>query len=421
MKTVEGWRRISIGQCVDLINGFAFPSDHFTDEEGMPLIRIRDLNKQTTEVNYRGQYDKRYLVKKGDLLIGMDGDFLTVRWKGDDALLNQRVCKLIAKDRDALVQDFLFYRIIEEILRIHRVTAATTVKHLSSEDILGIQIDLPSKSEQATISEILSTVDRAIEQAEALIAKQQRIKIGLMQDLLTHGIDEHGNLRSEKIHKFKDSPLGRIPVEWEVEQLSAVVELKVGYAFKSSWFCEDGIRLLRGENVGTGIPDWKDVRCLPPEIADKSQEYQLNAGDMIIGMDRTFTKQGFKVSFLGEEDVPCLLVQRVGCFVPMAIPRGFMELLIQSPTYRRELLLQQKGMDIPHLSKGEILSPLVPIPAALDEMNAISNRIGSLRSTERNSTDCLNKLLSLKTALMQDLLTGKKRVSALTSDVEAPL
>ena len=91
---------------------------------------------------------------------------------------------------------------------------------LSSKEFLRLRFRLPSKPEQTKIAEILSTVDRAIEQTEALIAKQQRIKTGLMQDLLTRGIDEHGNLRSEQTHKFKDSPLGRIPVEWEVEILS---------------------------------------------------------------------------------------------------------------------------------------------------------------------------------------------------------
>ena len=66
-------------------------------------------------------------------------------------------------------------------------------------------------------------MDRAIEETEALIAKQQRIKTGLMQDLLTRGIDEGDNLRSEQTHKFKDSPLGRIPVEWESASLAAFV------------------------------------------------------------------------------------------------------------------------------------------------------------------------------------------------------
>ena len=75
------------------------------------------------------------------------------------------------------------------------------------------------QTEQSKIAEILSTVDQAIDQTEALIAKQQRIKTGLMQDLLTRGIDENGNLRSEETHEFKDSPLGRIPVEWEVKTI----------------------------------------------------------------------------------------------------------------------------------------------------------------------------------------------------------
>ena len=81
------------------------------------------------------------------------------------------------------------------------------------------RIPVAPKPEQTKIAEILSTVDQAINQTEALIAKQQRIKSGLMQDLLTRGIDKDGNLRSEDTHEFKDSPLGRIPVEWETKNL----------------------------------------------------------------------------------------------------------------------------------------------------------------------------------------------------------
>ena len=93
----------------------------------------------------------------------------------------------------------------------------STFEAINSSELKLVADPAPKadKAEQAKIAEVLSTVDRAIEQTEALIAKQQRIKTGLMQDLLTRGIDEHGNLRSEQTHKFKDSPLGRIPVEWD--------------------------------------------------------------------------------------------------------------------------------------------------------------------------------------------------------------
>ena len=233
-------------------------------------------------------------------------------------------------------------------------------------------------------------MDRAIEETEALIAKQQRIKTGLMQDLLTRGIDEHGNLRSEQTHEFKDSPLGRIPVEWDARPLSEVVDLRVGYAFKRAWFADEGVRLLRGENVGTGSADWKDTQWLPSEMADKYPEYMLAEGDIVIGMDRTFTKQGCKVTILGEADVPCLLVQRVGCFMPVWISSDYMQMVIQSPQYQRELLLQQKGMDIPHLSKGEILSPLIPIPKAVEEMESIAGCAKVLRTALTNESTHLN-------------------------------
>jgi restriction endonuclease S subunit len=271
---------------------------------------------------------------------------------------------------------FVFYRLYLNFQSglVNKYQQQTTgIINFKLREYFDEVIELPNtKLEQSKIAQILSTVDRAIERTKVLIAKQQRIKTGLMQDLLTRGIDAHGNLRSERTHEFKDSPLGRIPAEWEAQPLSSVVDLTVGYAFKSSWFTDDGLPLLRGENVGHGRPDWKDCKCLPHLISARFSDYLLYLGDIIIGMDRTFTKRGFKVSLLGENDVPSLLVQRVGRFVPVDIPRGFMKVLVQSPRYQRELLLRQKGMDIPHLSKREILNPLVPVPSSADEMAVIA-------------------------------------------------
>lgn len=99
-----------------------------------------------------------------------------------------------------------------------------------------------SKLEQARIGEILSAVDLAIEQIEALIAKQQRVKTGLMHDLLTRGIDEHGNLRSDQTHKFKDSSLGKIPVSWLTNELGALVDESITYGIvQAGPHIEDGI------------------------------------------------------------------------------------------------------------------------------------------------------------------------------------
>ena len=86
------------------------------------------------------------------------------------------------------------------------MTGSAGQQRVSKEFFDKFLVPLLARPEQTKIAEILSTVDRAIEQTEALIAKQQRIKTGLMQDLLTRGIDEHGNLRSEQ-----NPPIQRLP------------------------------------------------------------------------------------------------------------------------------------------------------------------------------------------------------------------
>ena len=402
MTTASSWKTVTVAPFIDLINGFAFPSDRFTEDEGMPLIRIRDLDCQKTEINFRGRYDNRYIVKRDDLLIGMDGDFLTVKWKGSNALLNQRVCKLVTKDAKRLTQDFLFYCIIDEIVRINRITSATTVKHLSSRDVLGIKIDLPPKPEQTKIAEILSTVDRAIEQTKSLIAKQQRIKIGLMQDLLTRGIDEHGNLRSEQTHQFKDSPLGRIPVGWETKKLG-----------DSSEVCNNfrkPIAALVRESMKGDYPYYG-----PTGVLDYIDEYRVDGKFVLIGEDGDhflkFKTQEMTLLVEGRYNVNnhAHILQGKGNVLTEWLHLFFLHRDIT-------LHLTRQGAGRFKLNKTALLELPLIAPKDPSEQARILKVMNTLRSNQANSIENLNKLKSQKNALMQDLLTSKKRVTPLLAD-----
>src|ERR1039458_4125069 len=91
----NGWQTKPLGDVLEVQNGFAFDSEGFNSSKGMPLIRIRSLKAGVeTETRFSGDYDKKYVVKAGDLLIGMDGEFGCYEWKGTPALLNPRVCRL---------------------------------------------------------------------------------------------------------------------------------------------------------------------------------------------------------------------------------------------------------------------------------------------------------------------------------------
>ena len=146
-----------LSEVITIQNGYAFASKKFTTEEGMPLIRIRDLkNGNTTQTKYSGNYDEAYLVKSGDLLIGMDGEFKCYEWKGGPALLNQRVCR-IQNINETFDLKYLYYGINSYLKAIEDVTGYTTVKHLSSSTILNIEFPIPSLEKQRKIVEKLDS------------------------------------------------------------------------------------------------------------------------------------------------------------------------------------------------------------------------------------------------------------------------
>lgn len=147
----EGWPRHPLGEVAEIFNGFAFKSKQFVSDGGVPLIRIRDIFNTETAVGYLGDYDQRYLVRKGELLVVMDGDFNCARWAGPDALLNQRVCK-IAPDPDVLDLDYLTTVLPGYLQAIHDLTSSTTVTHLSSRDVAQIPLPVPSLAEQRALA-----------------------------------------------------------------------------------------------------------------------------------------------------------------------------------------------------------------------------------------------------------------------------
>lgn len=101
----------------------------------------------------------------------------------------------------------------------------STFDSINSDELGKIRISFPAKeTEQKRIAEILSTADEAIERTQALIDKYNRIKRGLMQDLLTRGIDENGNIRSKQTHKFTVKNGIEVPDDWDVVTLEYFIE-----------------------------------------------------------------------------------------------------------------------------------------------------------------------------------------------------
>ena len=149
--------------------GFPFDSAKFSDSNGMPLIRIRDVVRGYSETYTTEEYKSEYIVHENDLLIGMDGEFNIAKWGKTPALLNQRVCRLAPKD--SIDKDYLFYFMPVALKRIEEKTPFVTVKHLSAKELNKIEIPVLPLEEQRKIAETLSKVDELIAFREQQLAK----------------------------------------------------------------------------------------------------------------------------------------------------------------------------------------------------------------------------------------------------------
>lgn len=148
----------------------------------MPLIRIRDVGKDSSETFYSGDFDEKFIVKSGDILIGMDGDFRLAVWQGESALLNQRVCKIESKG-EVIDRGYLIHMLPRELQRIEDSTSYATVKHLSVKKIKAIEMPLPPLEEQKRIAGILDEADRVRKKTQALIDKYDELAQSLFLDM----------------------------------------------------------------------------------------------------------------------------------------------------------------------------------------------------------------------------------------------
>lgn len=239
-------------------------------------VRIADvtaskkfLRKTTQYVSELGEKNS-VRVDRGDLIMSICGTIGRPVIIDIPACIHDGFVQLYdIKDSDT---EFLYYSLqfSEEALKAQGQSGTQT--NLNTSIVSELEIFHPPREEQARIGAVLSCIDRAIEQAEALIAKQQRIKTGLMQDLLTKGIDAHGNIRSEAAHEFKDSPLGRIPKEWEARELDDIVSparpivygiLMPGYGYPG------GIPVIKVKDIKNGVIATDDLLLTSPVIDTK--------------------------------------------------------------------------------------------------------------------------------------------------------
>ena len=363
--------------------GFPFDSAKFSDSNGMPLIRIRDVVRGYSETYTTEEYKSEYIVHENDLLIGMDGEFNIAKWGKTPALLNQRVCRLAPND--SIDKDYLFYFMPIALKRIEEKTPFVTVKHLSAKELNKIEIPILPLEEQRKIAETLSKVDELIAFRDRQLAKLDELVKARVVEMFGNPIENTMN--------------------WP-KKLLRDITTKIGSGATPKGGRESypnaGVSLIRSMNVYDGQFLYKDLAHLTDEQATQLNGVTVEAEDVLVNITGASVARSCVVP---KDVLPARVNQHV------AIVRCNRELL--NPIFTNKMFINNEfkkallsigesgGATRQAITKKQLeeLSVVVPPLSIQNEFFTFSECVDQQKQTVQQSLD---KLELMKKALMQE-------------------
>lgn len=378
----QGWELKPLKDFLEVQNGYAFNSKLFNDIDGVPLVRIRDLkNGKNTKVKYVGEYDPKYLVKKGNLLIGMDGEFSCYEWTGDDALLNQRVCRLQDFDHN-LLPKFLFYGINKYLKDIEDVTSYTTVKHISSKQIKEIPFPIPPLDEQKRIVAKLDECFEAIDKARANVEKNLNNAEELFQSQLNNIFSQKGD-------------------GWEEKKLGEVCDLARGHnPPKKDFIYEPKEGYVRFYQIRDGWSDKYKVY-----VPNTTKLHRVDENEILMVAYRHIGRR-----FRGAVGAFNVALCKITNKDKSILEDDYLYHIIPTDYVRGELLKRSERSLIPSMSVKHLMNIVIPLPS-IEEQKKIVITITKLQSQtqslESNYQQELDALDELKKSILQKAFNGE--------------
>ena len=267
------WCWIELGKLTSMKSGYPFDSKRFAKNASVnsrPLIRIRDVIKGETETYTDQECPEEYIIKRGDILIGMDGDFNVGKWQSEDALLNQRVC-CIQSCSSLYLDEFLFYYLPEPLKKINDATPSVTVKHLSTKTLAITPVPVPPLVEQ----------QRIVDRIENLFAKLDEAK-QKAQDAL----DSFESRKAAILHKaFTGELIGKpSTATTTLEEITTCIRIgPFGSALHKEDYILGGIPVVNPKHIihQKIVPEEKITVSV--QKAEELSSYILQENDIILG------------------------------------------------------------------------------------------------------------------------------------------
>lgn len=351
-------------------------------------------------------------AEEGDALLLWDGSNAGEFFKAKAGLVASTMAK-ISPD-SAFRPDFFFHALKHSESYLKSQTSGTGIPHVDRKLFEDIELFSPNEQEQRSVASILDTLDTAIHATKALIAKLKAVKQGLLNDLLTRGIDANGELRPSQFEApsfYKASELGDIPNGWRVMQAEQVCLAVIDCKNRTPPLFDSGFAVVRTPNVRDG----RFVRA-GLSFTDRrsyvawTQRGAPQSGDVLITREAPVGE----VCLLPEDVGQVCLGQRMMLYRPdpKVVNPEFMLFSLLSDVVQKNLHDAAGGSTVGHVRVGDIRRLLIPVPA-IDEQVRIAERFKAMEARIHHEEELLLKLVDEKAALMDDLLTGRVRVTPL--------
>lgn len=385
----DGWERTTIGEHVDVLTGYAFKSSDYSsgpddirllrgDNVAQHRIRWRDAQKLPQEK--AGGLD-RFALRLGDFVIALDRTWIPAGVKIAEiteadlpSLLVQRVARLRSKPslEQSLMRQFFSGHGFEQYVK--SVQTETAVPHISPNDLRELAILLPPLPEQKRIAETLQTWDRAIETVEALIANARAQKQALMQQLLPQGTTP---------------PKKRLPGffgEWREERLGSLADISKGEQKGRASLSEEGpVPVINGGITPSGYTDHPNTAANTITISEGG-----NSCGHVDLINQPFWCGGH-----------CYALKN------LKVDRDYLFAVLKHR--QLEIMSLRVGSGLPNIQKKALSQFSIPVPQKTEQV-----KIGELAACADEEIAALEAQLTAlrheKAALMQQLLTGKRRV-----------
>lgn len=419
----ENWPRVVLRElATDIKDGTH--GTHPRVGEGIPLLSAKNVSGRgkvivSDDEELISEYEYQLITssfapQSGDLLITIVGTVGRRAIYDGSKVAFQRSVAFI-RSRKEILADYLFHAVGSDDFarQLAQRSNATAQTGLYLGELAKVSVPLPPRPIQRRIAGILSTVDEAIEQTEALIAKYQQIKAGLMHDLFTRGVTPDGHLRPTRVqapHLYKESPLGWVPKEWKLGCLRDSCELLKDGTHLPPIRVLNGPLLLSVQNMIDGHLQLTNSDTRVPEefFAQMHTNWLIKPHDVLLAVVGATIGKVCRVP----DDFPRFTLQRSVAVLrgrPGFLTNQFLYWFLISPQFKSQLWQRVNQTAQPGIYLDQIAKLNLPVPQSHEQL-AISQRFESAADIVEATKADLRKLEAIKHGLMHDLLTGRVRV-----------